>query len=302
MSKMRTLRRIRKDKWLLLMLIPGITFFVIFSYMPMYGLIMAFQNYSPFRGISGSPFVGLKHFQNFFDNPYLTRIIRNTVLLSLYGLFWGFPAPIIFACLINNVRQKPFKRVVQSVSYFPNFISIVILIGLLRMLTNQYGVVNSVIVWFGGEPIRFMQEAKWFRSLYIGSGIWQGVGFGSIVYLGAITGIDPQLYEASRIDGSTKMKDFVHITIPSIMPTITMFLILSASGIFSSDTAKILLMYSPITYEVSDVIGTYMFRLGIEQTNLSFSTAVGLMQSIIGCVLVFGANWLSRRVSEHSLW
>lgn len=295
--------KINRDKALLLMILPGIAWLILFSYAPMYGFMIGFQNYSPVKGVFGSEFVGLKYIVQFFNDPYFYRLMRNTLLLSIYSLLWGFPASIMLAISINEVGNRRFKRLVQSVSYFPYFISVVFLVGLLINFTDENGVVNMIVRLFNqGEPIAFFSEYKWFRTLYIASGIWQGVGFGSILFLGAISGISPELYEAARMDGAQRLQQIRHITLPLLKPTIIIVLILNLSGLFHTSTEKILLMYNPGIYEVADVIGTYMYRRGLVNLDFSYSTAVGFFQSAISLLLVIGANALSRRYSQTSLW
>ena len=289
---------------LLLMLLPGIALFVLFRYLPMYGLLISFKNYQLFKGFYASPWVGLKHFRAFFSDPYAYRIIRNTFLLGFYNILFSFPAPIVLALILNEVRRPGFKRFTQTVSYIPYFISTVIIVGLLKtFLSTDNGVINNAIKALGGQPIVFFNEAGWFRTLYIASDIWQSVGYGSILYLAAITGIDQELYEAARIDGASRFQNILHITVPSLLPTITILLIMRMGSIISVGFEKVYLMYSPATYETADVISTYVYRTGMTgDANIGKATAIGFFNSIVSLVFVTGTNFISKRVLHESLW
>jgi putative aldouronate transport system permease protein len=269
----------------------------------MYGIVVAFQDYSPVGGFFHSPWVGLKYFKDFLNSPYFYRLLRNTFLLSFYSLLWGFPVPIIFALLLNEVRNQKFKKIVQSVSYFPTFVSIVIVVSLLNIFLSPVdGLVNLLLVRFGHAPIDFLGEAKWFRTLYIGSGIWQGFGWGSIIYLAALSSVSPELYESAIIDGANRFQQAIYISIPSLMPTIVLLLILNIGGLLSVGPDKIILMYNPRTYEVADVISTYVYRRGLLGGEFSFGAAVGLFNSIVNLVLLLIANSIAKRISEYALW
>jgi putative aldouronate transport system permease protein len=268
----------------------------------MYGLVISFKRFVPARGILGSEWVGFKYFTDFFNAYYFWRLIRNTILLSVYGLFWGFPAPIILALLINEVRSVPFKRTVQSLTYVPHFISLVVVSGLLLQFSQMDGLFNDLVASFGGTRTAFFQDPKFFRSFYIGSDIWQQVGWGTIIYLAALSAIDPQLYEAATIDGAGRWRKLVHITFPSIIPTIIILLILRLGRMMTVGHEKIILLYNPLIYETSDVIATFVYRKGLLEFNWSYGTAVGLFNSIINLLLVVGANALSRKVNKTSLW
>lgn len=292
-----------RDKELYAMCLVPIVLVIIFKYFPIYGIVMAFERYSPAKGFFHSEFVGLKYFIQFFKDPFCFRIIKNTVLLSLYSLLWTFPAPIILALLLNEVRHERYKKTVQTITYLPYFISVVILVGLMKeLLSSVDGVVNRVIEVLGGQAINFFSEPGWFRTMYIGSSLWQGVGYGSIIYLAALAGIDMEQYEAARIDGASRLQKMFYITLPGIMPTTVILLIMQMGSLFSSDFQKILLMYSPATYSTADVISTYTYRYGLENANYSYASAIGLMLSVISFVFVWGANAFSRKVSENSLW
>lgn len=296
---------LRRNKLLLLMMLPGIALLIVFRYLPMYGLLISFQNYQLFRGFFASPWVGFRNFEKFFNDPFFFRLVRNTFLLGLYNILYTFPAPILLAILFNELRMLWFKRVVQTVSYIPYFISTVIIVGMLKsFLSTDNGVINNLIVSLGGAKINFFSEPSWFRTIYISSEIWQGVGYGSILYLAAITGIDQELYEASRIDGASRIQNIFHITIPCLIPTISILFIMRVGSIISVSFEKVYLMYSSATYETADVIATYVYRMGIKSSNPNFSyaSAVGIMNSIVSLILVWGANTFSRRFLEESLW
>lgn len=287
------------------MLLPGLLNLALFKYLPMWGIVISFQQFHPAMGIAGSKWVGFKHFIDFFADPYFFRIIRNTLLLGVYVIIFSFPAPIVFALLLNEVRNMKFKRISQTISYMPYFLSVVVVIGLVRdMTTTTDGIINHLIASLGGEKIHFFMEPAWFRPLYIMSGIWQGVGFGSIIYLAAIAGINPELYESAVIDGANRFSQGWHITLPSILPTIMILFILRVGAILASDFQKILLMYSPFTYETADVISTYIYRVGIESvgSNFSYAAAVGLFSAIISLIFLVVTNRIAKTVSEYSLW
>lgn len=293
----------RRDLPLWILAVPGLTALIVFSYFPIYGLIIAFQDYSPGLGFLGSPWVGFKHFARLFRDPYFFRTFRNTVILGVYTLVFTFPAPLLFALLLNELRSRWFKKAVQTVSYLPNFISVVIVVGFLIDFTSlSDGVVNDVIAFFGGERIHFMAEPKWFRFLYVVSDIWQGVGVGSIIYLAAIAGIGVELYESAYLDGATKLQQMRYITLPCLMPTIAILLILQVGELFGADFQKIMLMYSPLTYETADVISTYVYRSGMRGGALSYSTAVGFFLSVISFLFVFAADRISNRISDISVF
>lgn len=295
-------RDFRRNKLLYLMVLPVVAYYVVFEYGPMYGLQIAFKNYSPGTGIWGSPWVGLNNFFEFFRSYYFWRLIRNTVLISLYDLIFGFPAPIVLALLLNELRQQLFKRIVQTISYLPHFISIVVVVGMLVDFLARDGVVNQLLSYFGIEARSYLSEPGWFRFIYISSGIWQQIGWGSIIYLAALSNIDPALYEAAKVDGANRWKQMIHITIPGIMPTVIILLILRMGSMMSVGSEKILLMYNPLTYETADVISTFVYRKGILEASYSYTTAVGLFNAIIAFSLLIISNSISKRVSETKLW
>jgi putative aldouronate transport system permease protein len=293
-------RDLRRNKHVYLMLLPVLLYYLIFHYGPMYGAVIAFEDFNPVKGVLGSKWVGLQNFQDFFGSVYFGRLIFNTVAISVLDLIFGFPAPIILALLINELRWNPFKRVVQTVTYLPHFISVVVVVGMLVDFFSRDGLVNQLMLT--SNPVAYMQSPDWFRQLFVGSGIWQHVGWGSIVYLAAIATIDPQLYDAAKVDGADRFRQIWHITIPGMLPTIVILLILRMGMLMSVGYEKIILMYNPLTYETADVISTYVFRRGILQADFSFSAAVGLFNSAINFALLIVANRLSRRLSGHSLW
>ncbi len=268
----------------------------------MYGVIIAFKNFKPLKGILGSDWVGFKYFIMFFDSVYFWRLLKNTLLISIYSFVWSFPVPIFFALMLNEVREGLFKKAVQTISYLPHFISIVVICGMIVNFTGQHGIVNTALGWIGIGPIPFLSEPSWFRDIYISSGIWQGFGWGSIIYLAAIAGIDPQLYEAANIDGANRWQKMWYITLPCLVPTIVILLILNAGNLMDVGFEKINLLYNPTTYETADVISTYVYRQGIQRADYSYSTAIGLFNNVINLILLVIVNRISRKVSETSLW
>lgn len=294
---------LRRDKYLVLMIIPAFMLFAVFSYLPMFGIVMSFQDFVPGRGFLGSRWVGLKWFKYFVSSVYFGRLLRNTVLLSVYSLLFGMPMTILFALLLNELRSRTFKRIVQTVTYLPYFISTVIMVSILQMLLSYpRGVVNSALSALGLMEINFFQEAGWFRTLYIGSGIWQGLGWNSILYLAALTSINPDLYEAAYMDGANRLQQMWHISLPGMMNTIVTMLILSLGGIFSVGYEKVYLMYNPVTMDQADVISTYVYRTGLESMRYSYASAIGLFNSVINFAVLLLANTLSRKITEIGLW
>lgn len=284
------------------MAIPVLAFYIIFHYVPMYGVIMAFKNFNPRVGIIHSPWAGLKYFHDFFISPYAFRIIKNTILINVYDLFWGFPAPIILALLINEIKKTWFKRAVQTLTYMPHFISLVVVCGMIIEFTQTNGVINDLISAIGFQRQNLLTKSEMFRSIYIASGIWQGIGWGSIIFLAALSGINPSLYEAAEIDGANRWKQTLHVTLPGIAPTIIILLILRLGNMMNVGFEKIILLYNPLTYETSDVISSFVYRKGLGEFNYSYGAAVGLFNSIINFILLLFANKISRKLSETSLW
>lgn len=298
----RAVRDFRKNSIIYLMLFPVVAFYAVFHYGPLYGLQIAFKNFSAGLGIWNSPWVGFKHLADFFNGFFFERVVSNTIILGLYDLIFVFPASIILALLLNEVRHRMFKRTVQSITYIPHFISVVVVVGMLVDFLAVDGLINHLIAYFGGKPISFMRLPEWFRTIYISSAIWQGVGWGSIIYLAAMANIDPSLYEAAKVDGAGRWKQALRITLPGIMPTVIILFILRIGSFMALQDEKILIMYNPVIYETADVIGTYVYRKGILEASYSFSTAVGLFNSVINFGLLIGANVLSKRFTDTKLW
>ncbi len=290
------------DRYMYLMTLPVIVYFIIFRYIPMGWLGIAFYDYKILLGLSGSKFVGFKYFQSFLNNPDFLRILWNTISLNLLNLAFVFTAPILFALLLNEVSKSGFKRVVQTVSYLPHFLSMVIVTSMIiTFLSPSLGVLNSIIKSFGGEPIYFLGEPKYFKAIMIISGIWQGVGWGSVIYLSALTGIDQEQYEAAVVDGATRFQQVVHITFPGILNTIIIMLILQIGNLLSVGFEKVYLLQNSQNLSVSEVLSTYVYKMGMENSSYSFATAVGLFNSVIAFGLVMFANAISKKYSETSL-
>ena len=303
MSRKTFWKNLRRDRQLVFMLIPVVIFFAVFSYYPLYGILIAFKDYSISRGILGSPWAGLRYFRQFFLSPYFGRLLRNTVLISVYSLLWGFPVPIIFALLLNEFKDGKFKRLIQTVSYLPHFISLVVICGILiDIFSPQGGVVNALLYSLTGKRINFFGEPEWFRAMYVGSGVWQEFGWNSIIYLAAITGINPDLYEAARIDGAGRLRQIWHVTLPGIKPTILTLLILNLGNIMSVGYEKIILLYSPTTYETADVISTYVYRTGLLSQQYSYAGAVGLFNSVINIAILVLCNFAGKKLFGVGIW
>jgi putative aldouronate transport system permease protein len=297
------LKRLVDQKYLMALLLPGLLYYIILKWGPMFGMTIAFKRYNVASGILGSPWVGFKYFVDFVENPYFFRVIRNTVLLCFYQLTIAFPVPIVFALLLNEIGHTRFKKLVQTVSYLPHFISVVIVIGLLKqMLSPTSGIVNQIISSLGGDPVNFFMKKQWFRTLYIGTGLWQEMGWGAILYISAIANIDPQLYEAAKIDGGGRFRCMWSITIPGILPTIVIVFLLNLGQILNIGFEKVLLMYNPAIYEKADLISTFVYRSGLQQGNYSFGAAVDLMNAVVTIIIIAFTNRLSRKLSDISLW
>lgn len=285
-----------------LILLP-LALLITFSYVPMYGATIAFKEYNVIKGIMGSPWVGLKYFDYFFNGPYFKLILKNTIVISVYSLLVGFPIPIIFALALNEVRSAWFKKWVQLITYAPHFISTVIIVSILSLvLSPQIGLVNNLIASLGFERINFLGEAAYFKSLYVWSGVWQGTGFSAIIYLAALSGIDPTLYEAAKMDGASRWKKIIHIDLPGITPTIVILLILAIGGLMSVGFEKAYLMQNSMNADSSEIISTYVYKVGLLNSNVSFASAVGLFNSVVNLVLLSVVNTISKKVSETSLW
>ncbi len=291
-----------KNKELYLMSIPVLAFYLIFKYGPMFGLTIAFKDYTPGKGFLGSKWVGLKHFTAFFNDYYFTRVLRNTIIISLSNLIFSFPVPIILALLINELRNEKFSRIVQTVTYMPHFISVVVICSMVVQLTVKDGAINQFLSLFGFEPVTMLNQPKLFVPIYVITGIWQNMGWNSIIYLSALTSIDPELYTAAKIDGAGRFKQLIYITLPGLAGTIIIMLILQMGKMFNVGHEKIILLYNELTYETAEVISTYVYRKGLLQFNWSYSAAVGLFNSVVNFVLVYTTNRISKSVSETSLW
>ena len=293
---------LRKDWRLYTFLVLPLLFLLVFRYVPMLGNVIAFRRFRPGGSPFGDEWVGLYYFQMFIQNQQFWQVFWNTVILGLLTLVVCFPLPIVFALLLNELRSRRFKRVVQTVSYLPHFMSIVIVAGLVLQLTSVSGTVNQIVEAFGGDPVAFMQQPQWFRTIYVSSEVWQTVVWGTILYLAALTTIDDQLYEASRIDGANRWQQTWHITLPGIRPTMMVLLILNIGSFMAVGFEKVLLLQNPLIYSTGDVISTYLYRVGIQSAQFSYGTAIGLFEAVIGLVLVLSANGLSRRLTGASLW
>lgn len=294
--------RIWKSKDYYLMLLPAVILVIMFNYAPLYGLQIAFKNYKVSLGVGGSPWIGLKNFTDFFQSYYFGTLLKNTLLLSLYTLVVGFPIPIIIALILNELKGN-FKKFTQTVLYAPHFISVVVLVSILNaMLSPSQGVVNTILEMFGMERNYFMANPEYFRHLYVWSGVWQGMGWGAIIYLAALSGVDPSLHEAADMDGATRVQKIIHINLPAIMPTIIIMLILRMGEIASVGYEKVYLMQNSMNVETAEVISTYVYKRGIINSNYSFSTAVDLFNNVVNVILVLIANEISKRVSETSLF
>lgn len=286
---------------LYLLIVPVIVFYILFHYRVMYGAVIAFKDYVPKQGIGGSPWVGLKHFKAFFQSPTFPVLLRNTLTISCASIIFGFPAPIILALLINELRSKAFAGVVKNCSYLPHFISLVVACAIVKSFVSNTGLIGSFVNSFTGSDVSLLNNAKYFVPVYIASDLWQEVGWSSVIYLAALASVDAELYEAAEMDGAGMWVKLIHITIPSIMPTIMIMLIMRLGGVLSVGYEKIILLYNPMTYDTADVITSYVYRKGLQEFNYSFSTAVGLFNSVINFIILLITNHLSKKYSEISL-
>ena len=304
-GKKRFSRALRRDKYLIFMILPAFVLFVLFCYLPMFGVVMAFQNFTPGLGFLHSPWVGLRWFQYFVKGAYFGRLLRNTALLSLYSILFGTPATLLFTLLLNEIRCTPFKRVVQTVTYLPYFISTVIMVSMLKMLlAYPGGVVNQLLTAVGVPAQNFFQEQSMFRSLYVGSGVWQGLGWSSILYLAALTAINPELYEAAYMDGASRFQRVLYVDLPAILPTVSIMLILAVGGIMSIGADKALLMQNSMNLQYSEIISTYEYKVGLSGTvpvDFSLSTAIGLFNSIVNFILLLTADKITKKLSGSGI-
>lgn len=293
----------RREWQIYLMLAPTIIWFLVFLYKPMYGLQIAFKDYSIFRGVADSPWIGLEHFHTLFSNDQFIRAVWNTIKISGLNLLFGFPAPIILALMFNEILHTSYKRFAQTIVYLPHFISTVIIAGIvITAFSPTAGIVNTVLGWMGLDSIYFLTKPEWFRPIFVGTGIWQEAGFGSIVFLAAIAGINPSLYESAVVDGASRWQMMWKITVPSIMPTIIIMLIIRIGNIMEVSFELIILLYQPATYSTADVVNTYIYRQGLQTGQYDMAAAAGLFNAVVAFVLVIAANTLSRRFSRTSLW
>ena len=298
--------RLKKDfiryRYIYLMLLPVVIYYAVFCYGPMSKIVIAFQNFKPALGISGSKWVGMKYFIDFFTGPYAWRLIRNTLLLNILQIILAFPVPILLARLINEIQCRPYKKLVQTVSYMPHFISLVVMCSLLLTFSRSDGIFNDFLALFGVERSNLMANAKLFRPMYVLSGIWQEAGWGSIIYLATLSTIDPGLYEAATIDGASRFQRMLYVSFPGLVPIIIVQLIMRVGNILTMGFEKVFLLYNPLTYDTADIISTYIYRQGLELTNYSYGTAVGLFNSAVNLLILVLANRLSRKATGESLW
>jgi putative aldouronate transport system permease protein len=299
----RIAHHLRREWQLYVMLAPMIIWFLVFLYKPMYGLQIAFKDYSIFRGVAASPWVGFEHFQNLFSNDQFLRAVMNTIKISALNLMFGFPAPIILALMFNEVLHATYKRTAQTIVYLPHFISSVIIAGIvITAFSPSAGIVNTILGWFGLDSVYFLTKPEWFRPIFVGTGIWQEAGFGSIVFLAAIAGVNPSLYESAVVDGANRWQMMRRITIPSIMPTILIMLIIRIGNVMEVSFELVLLLYQPATYSTADVVNTFVYRQGLQSGQYDLAAAAGLFNALVAFTLVMTANTLSRRYSRTSLW
>ncbi|MFI9007530.1 ABC transporter permease [Actinosynnema sp. NPDC053489] len=295
-------KALRRDWQLYTLAVVPLLFFLVFRYAPMLGNVIAFRKFVPGGSIYGETWVGLRYVKMFIGDPNFWQVFGNTMVLGALSLVFAFPLPIVLALLLNEVRSRYFKRFVQTVSYLPHFLSIVIVAGMVMQLVSLEGTVNQVVRAVGGEAVSFIQDPAWFRTIYVSSEVWQTVGWGTILYLAALTTIDAQLYEAARIDGANRWRQTWHVTLPGIRPTMITLLILNIGTFMAVGFEKVLLLYNPLTYPTADVVSTYLYRVGLVSNNFSYAAAIGLFESVIGLALVLSANAISRRAVGTSLW
>ncbi|WP_409342673.1 ABC transporter permease [Paenibacillus sp. MBLB4367] len=297
------IKRIVRNYDLYLLFLPTLAYFIIFHYAPMYGLQIAFKNFNPIKGITGSPWVGFDNFERFFESYQLVTIIKNTLGISIYELLVSFPAPIILALMINQLTSERFKRFVQTITYAPHFISTVVVVGMVYLLLSpKTGAVNSFLGLFGIEPIFFMGSAEWFKTVFVFSGVWQSVGWGTIIYLAALTAVNPDLHEAATVDGATKLQRVIHIDIPSILPTVIIMLIMNMGHMMSVGFEKVYLMQNQLNVDSSETIQTYVYKAGLVQAQYSYASAIGLFNTVINFILLISVNKIAKSLKQTSLW
>ncbi len=295
-------RRISKYKMLYVMLLPAVVFLIIFNYIPMYGATIAFKDFWMTKGILGSPWVGFEHFERLFATDKFWQVFRNTIEINLLRLLFGFPAPIVLAILLNEVRHKLFKRSIQTIVYLPHFISWVTIAGIIFSLLSNEGLVNKIITAFGGESVNFLTSNAMFRPLLVLSGIWKEAGWGTIIFLAALAGVNPDLYEAATVDGANRFKQIVHITLPSLLPVISILLILNFGSMMNGGFDQVFNLYNTMVYESGDVIDTYVYRIGLTQGKYSMATAIGLFLNIINFLLLILVNQTAKRMSGQGIY
>lgn len=299
----RFLKNLRKYWQYYILLLPALAYFLIFCYGPMYGAQIAFRNFNARDGITGSAWVGFAHFERFFRSPYFGSLLRNTFVISIYGLLAGFPLPILLALSLNELKGTKVKKLAQTVTYAPYFISTVVMCGMLIAFLNpNTGIINKLIAALGGEPVPFLSEAALFPSTYVWSGVWQGTGWGSVIYFAALSGVDPQLLEAATLDGATRWQKIWYVNLPALMPTIVIMLIMNCGSLLSVGYEKAFLLQNALNLETSEVISTYVYKTGLVSAQYSFSTAIGLFNSVVNLILLVTVNAVSRRIGENSLW
>lgn len=299
----RFMRNLKKYWQYYILLLPALAYFLIFCYGPMYGAQIAFRDFNARDGITGSEWVGFEHFERFFRSPNFTRLLRNTFVISAYGLVAGFPLPIILALSLNELQNSKVKKVAQTITYAPYFISTVVMCGMIIAFTNpSTGIINKLIVALGGEAIPFMSESSLFPSIYVWTGVWQGTGWGSVIYFAALSGVDPQLLEAATLDGASRWQKIWYINLPTLVPTIVIMLIMNCGNLLSVGYEKVFLLQNALNMNTAEVISTYVYKTGLVSGQYDFSTAIGLFNSVINLVLLVVVNTISRRISENSLW
>ena len=298
----RLARNYKEHKVYYWLAVPIIVYYIIFHYLPMFGVVIAFQNYRPAKGLLGSSWVGLKHFKAFFDSIYAGRLIKNTLMINLLLLIFSFPAPIILALLLNEVKAKHFKKTVQTISYMPHFISMVVICGLLVDFCSSTGIITSITTLFGAQRDNLLNRPELFRTIYVSSDIWQSIGWGSIIYLATLSGTDPSLYEAAAIDGAGRFQQVIHVTLPTLVPLIMLQLIMRMGQMMNVGYEKIILLSNGLTYDTADVISSYVYRRGLQTGDFSFGVAVSLFNSACNIVLLVLANTLSGKLTHESMW
>ncbi|GBF10727.1 sugar ABC transporter permease [Tepidibacillus sp. HK-1] len=296
------LKKVLNNYQLYLFILPALIYFIVFHYIPMYGVLIAFKDFVATKGIMGSPWVGFKHFERFFDSYQFWSLIKNTLGLSVTQLIVGFPLPIFLALMLNQIRSEKYKRFVQTVVYAPHFISVVVLAGMIYVFFSSNGLINNIVIMFGGDPISFMAKPEWFKPLYIASGVWQETGWAAIIYLAALAGVSPELHEAAVMDGANKWQRILHVDIPAIMPTAVILLILSVGNIMNIGFEKAYLLQTPMNQPAAEIIPTYVYKMGLQQAQYSFAAAVGLFNAVINLILLVAVNKFAKKLSGQGLW